>query len=92
MRKGISVTTPEYGETYELNDQITMTNKIERKIPVTLKTEVISRLEKVKEELKDMDIAVKEDMQNPDLRDEDVFRINEKIKELEKQILKVVEG
>ena len=88
----ISVTTPEYGETYELNDQITMTNKIERKIPVTLKTEVISRLEKVKEELKDMDIAVKEDMQNPDLRDEDVFRINEKIKELEKQILKVVEG
>ncbi|MFR1440686.1 MAG: MBL fold metallo-hydrolase RNA specificity domain-containing protein [Clostridia bacterium] len=89
---GISVTTPEYGETYELNDQITMTNKIERKIPVTLKTEVISRLEKVKEELKDMDIAVKEDMQNPDLRDEDVFRINEKIKELEKQILKVVEG
>ena len=85
---GISVTTPEYGETYELNDQITMTNKIERKIPVTLKTEVISRLEKVKEELKDMDIAVKEDMQNPDLRDEDVFRINEKIKELEKQILK----
>ena len=89
---GISVITPEYGETYELNDQITMTNKIERKIPVTLKTEVISRLEKVKEELKDMDIAVKEDMQNPDLRDEDVFRINEKIKELEKQILKVVEG
>lgn len=89
---GISVTTPEYGETYELNDQITMTNKIERKIPVTLKAEVISRLEKVKEELKDMDIAVKEDMQNPDLRDEDVFRINEKIKELEKQILKVVEG
>ena len=89
---GISVTTPEYGETYELNDQITMTNKIERKIPVTLKTEVISRLEKVKEELKDMDIAVKEDMQNPDLSDEDVFRINEKIKELEKQILKVVEG
>ena len=89
---GISVTTPEYGETYELNDQITMTNKIERKIPVTLKTEVISRLEKVKEELKDMDISVKEDMQNPDLRDEDVFRINEKIKELEKQILKVVEG
>ena len=59
---------------------------------MTLKTEVISRLEKVKEELKDMDIAVKEDMQNPDLRDEDVFRINEKIKELEKQILKVVEG
>ena len=89
---GISVTTPEYGETYELNDQITMTNKIERKIPVTLKTEVISRLEKVKEELKDMDIAVKEDMQKPYLSDEDVFRINEKIKELEKQILKVVEG
>ena len=53
---------------------------------------MLKTTKKIKEELKDMDIAVKEDMQNPDLRDEDVFRINEKIKELEKQILKVVEG
>ena len=31
-------------------------------------------------------------MNNKDLTDTDVFRINEKIKDLEKQILNVIEG
>ena len=31
-------------------------------------------------------------MNNPDLKDSDMFRINEKIKDLEKQILNVIEG
>lgn len=88
----IGVTIPEFGETYELNDTIELTNKIERKAPVTLKTEVIRRLEKLKEEIKDMDTSVREDVQNTNLKDEDIFRINEKIKELEKQILNVIEG
>ena len=39
-----------------------------------------------------METAVKEDMNNKDLNDADVFRINEKIKDLEKQILNVIEG
>ena len=42
--------------------------------------------------MKDMEVAVREDMDSKELRDEDVFRINEKIKDLEKQILNVVEG
>ena len=88
----IPVTIPSFGETYDLDEQITLTHKIERKIPVTLKTEVISRLEKLKEEIKDMDMYVRQDMDNKELRDEDIFRINEKIKDLEKQILNVIEG
>ena len=39
-----------------------------------------------------MEVMVKEDMTDDELRDEDIFRINEKIKDLEKQILNVVEG
>ena len=39
-----------------------------------------------------MDTYVRQDIDNKNLRDEDIFRINEKIKELEKQILNVVEG
>ena len=35
---------------------------------------------------------VRQDIDNKNLRDEDIFRINEKIKVLEKQILTVVEG
>ena len=39
-----------------------------------------------------MEVIVKEDMTDNELRDEDIFRINEKIKDLEQQILNVVEG
>ena len=88
----LPVTIANFGETYDLEDTVNLTHTIERKIPVTLKTEVISRLEKLKEEMKDMEVAVKEDINNTNLRDEDIFRINEKIKDLEKQILNVIEG
>jgi len=88
----IGVTIPEFGETYELNEEITMTNKIERKINKTIKSEIVERLEKLKEEIKDMDTYVRQDIDNKNLRDEDIFRINEKIKDLEKQIINVIEG
>ena len=88
----LPVTIADFGETYDLSQTVELTHKVDRKIPVTLKTEVISRLEKLKEEMKDMELAVREDMDSKELRDEDVFRINEKIKELEKQILNVIEG
>ena len=39
-----------------------------------------------------MDASVKEDVEDTNLRDEDMFRINEKIKDLEKQILNIIEG
>ena len=39
-----------------------------------------------------MEDKVKEDKTDDELRDEDIFRINEKIKDLEQQILNVVEG
>ena len=50
------------------------------------------RLEKVKNEIKDMEGSVREDMENKTLSDRDIYRINEKIKDLEKQILNVIEG
>ena len=88
----IGVTIPEFGETYELNDEIVMTHKIERRVNKTIKSEVLQRLGKLKEELKDMEVYVNQDLQDDNLRDEDIFRINEKIKDLEKQILNVIEG
>ena len=90
----LPVLIPSYGETYELNteENVRLTHKIDRKLPVNNRTEVLKRLEKLKDELLDMETSVKEDMNNKDLRDEDVFRISEKIKDLEKQILNVIEG
>ncbi len=47
----------------------------------------------IKEEFMMKDIYyVKEDMENTTLTDRDIYRINEKIKNLEKQILNVIEG
>ncbi len=111
---GISVTIPEFGETYELNAinedvtsrsneetkekeeakvvSVKMTNKIERRITKAIRREVITRLEKLKEEIKDMETYVRQDIEDNTLRDEDIYRINEKIKDLEKQIINVIEG
>ena len=89
---GIPVVIPEFGETYDIKDEIEMTNKIERKVTKTIRTEIVERLEKLKSEILDMDGYVRQDINNENLRDEDIFRINEKIKELEKQILNVIEG
>ena len=89
---GISVTIPEFGETYDLSKEVEMTNKLERKVTKTLRTEIIVRLEKLKNEMKDMESYVKQDLQDDNLRDEDIFRISEKIKDLEKKIINVIEG
>ena len=88
----IGVTIPDFGETYELGDEIQMVNKIKLTKIATLKQEVLNRLDKLEDEIADMEIAVKEDVENTELRDEDFFRINEKIKDLEKQILNIIEG
>ena len=88
----IRVIIADFGETYDISETVEMTNKIERKLPKTMKTEILERLEKLKGEIKDMDEYVRKDVDDDNLRDEDIFRINEKIKDLEKQILNVIEG
>ena len=89
----IPVIIPDFGETYDVLDtSVEMTNKIERKASKTMRTEILERLEKLKSEIQDMDEYVRKDVEDENLRDEDIFRINEKIKDLEKQILNVIEG
>ena len=91
----IGVTIPEFGETYQINgieNTVEMTHKIQRKVVVSLRKEVIDRLEKLKDEMKDMDAYVRQDIDDENLKNEDIFRINEKIKDLEKQIINVIEG
>ena len=69
-----------------------MTNKIERKVVKSLRTEILGRLEKLKAEIQDMDTYVRQDIDDSNLKDKDIFVINEKIKDLEKQIINVIEG
>lgn len=88
----INVTIPEWGETYELDDKVELINKIPFERQLNLREEVLSRLEQIKSEMLEMEKYVKQDVDDKNLKEEDMFRINEKIKELEKKILNVVEG
>ena len=49
-------------------------------------------METLKEELQDMQLIVKEDLFSENTDDVELNKINEKIKELEKQIVRIVEG
>ena len=88
----IPVIIPDFGETYDVSETIQMTNKIERKATKYNESRNIRKIRKIKIEIKDMDEYVRKDVDDENLRDEDIFRINEKIKDLEKQILNVIEG
>ncbi len=89
---GIGVSIPEFGETYELCDELKIVNKIKIKKSNTIKQEILTRLDKLQNEMKDMETFVKQDVEDVHLRDDDMFRINEKIKDLEKQIINIIEG
>ena len=89
---GIGVSIPEYGETYDVCEELKITNKIKIRKSPTIKQEILNRLERLHSEMKDMEVYVRQDVNDEQLRDEDMFRINEKIKDLEKQILNIIEG
>ena len=87
----IPVTIPEYGETYGLDENINIIDRIERfDRPRYLKLEVIDRLATLKEEIEEMQEIIKDDMFNTDKNDEEIQEINERIKELERQIVKII--
>ena len=91
----IPVTIPEMGEVYELNDNLTMVENITNKEKVYeryVRLEVLERLETLKDEILDMEEIVKEDLHNDNIRDNEIERLNEKIKELERQIVKIIEN
>ena len=87
----ISVTIPEYGENYKLDDKISIQSKIDMMDKHKyLRLEVIDRLSTLKEELEDMSEMIKDDIFDEDKKDEEIISINDKIKELEQQIVKII--
>ncbi len=91
----IPVIIPEYGEEYELNEQVQRLGRVkgakehERKY---IRLEVLGRIQTLKEELEDMSTIVQKEMLVEDANDEDIAKLNDRIKELEQQIVKIIEG
>ena len=89
----IPVTIPDYGETYDLEHEIKLTDKLDRNpTKKYLKLQVLDRIETLKEEIQDMEQIIKEDILTGDGTDTEIEAINQKIKELEQQIVRIVEG
>lgn len=90
---GIPVTIPGFGETYEVNGEIELTNKIE--LPTRykpLRLEVLERMQRLRDEINDMTQIIKDEIIEEKTKDAEVASINEKIKELEAQIVRILEG
>ena len=91
----IPVIIPEYGEEYELKEEVNRLGRIkgakdhEKKY---IRLEVLGRIQTLKEELEDMSQIVEGEMLQEDAKDEDIQILNDRIKELEQQIVKIVEG
>ena len=89
----IPVTIPSFGEKYELNDGINVIDKIaSRPASRYTRLQILDRMQTLREELEDMEDIVKEEMLTETARDEEIEKLNEKMKELERQIVKIVEN
>ena len=87
----IEVTIPDFGEKYKLDDRITIAGRVSAKEREKyIRLEVLDRLATLKEELEEMTQIIKEDVVDEDKADEEIFTINERIKELERQIVKII--
>lgn len=89
----IPVTIPEFGDVYKLDDVPKLVDKV--KMPSQfeyIKLEVLERLETLKEEVADMKEIIKEDLKSEDVQDDRLTDINNKIKEIERQIVSIIEG
>ena len=93
---GIAVTTPEFGETYELNNELAnMTNKIEVKTENPeryIRLKVLNRLDTLKDEIADMEEMVRDDLKNGNLENNQIQKLDERIKELELQIVRIIDN
>ncbi len=88
----IPVIIPDFGETYELKEVAQLTNKLElttRYKPLRL--EVLERMQRLKDEVQDMTQIIKEEIITEQAKDAEVASINEKIKELERQIVRILQ-
>ncbi len=89
---GIPVTIPDFGDVYELNDEIKMSDKLEANgIYKFARLEILQKHENLEEEVSEMKSIVKNEKLTDDATDEQIIALKEKIKDLEKQIVKIIE-
>ena len=89
----IPITIPDFGESYELNENIDMVGKVNDTAKERyLRLEVLERMNTLKEELEDMSNIVKEEYLDKSVADDEIIKIKHRLKDLENQIVRIVEN
>lgn len=91
----IEVTIPNYDETYVLGDKIERIideKVIKQKDNKHIKLQILERLDILKDEVADMGEMIKEDLKEDRIQDSQIESLSEKIKELERQIVRIIEN
>ena len=89
----IPVTIPDYGECYTLDDQLTMEQVTTPVVRENIeRNDVLDKIKTLKEELDDMETIVKEEYLGKSNNDDSISRLKLRLKEIEDQIVKIVEN
>ncbi len=89
---GIPVTIPDFGEVYELNDRIEVREKLKLKEENKfIRLEILQKLDNIEDEIAEMKSIVKNEKLSKDTSDDEIVKLKERIKELENQIVKIIE-
>ena len=89
---GLPVTIPEYGQTYTLDENLTMEQTVAPITPqMNVRRDVMDKIRLLKNELNDMETIVKEDYLAKKDNEEEISLLKIRLKEIEGQIVKIVE-
>ena len=89
----IPVTVPKYGEIYNVEDnKVYLEGRLElESVKRVKKTEIISKVKMLREEMRDMEDLLKSDILTDNTKDDEINSITLKLKEIEKIIVSIVE-
>lgn len=89
---GIDVTIPDYGQTYTLDENLTMEQTIQIvSSDITQTREILEKMRILKEELNDMETIVKEEYLTQETSQNSIALLKLRLNEIEEQIIKIVE-
>ena len=89
---GLPVTIPEYGQTYTLDENLTMEQTVAPITPqMNVRRDEMDKIRLLKNELNDMETIVKEDYLAKKDNEEEISLLKLRLKEIEDQIVKIVE-
>lgn len=88
----IPVTIPDYGQTYTLDENLTMEQTVEPVCEqIVARRDILEKMKTLKEELEDMETIIKEEYLSSNPTDSSMNLLKLRLNEIEDQIVKIVE-